>query len=109
MSKTPNEVVQYFENLYAGKAQYVWGMNGDVINEATIGRAMQANKSAMYDQLYYYNKLTAGANKIGAGVEVFMKAFRTKKPISVIFIKINKPKSKNRNSFYKTNFMGIIN
>lgn len=30
-----------------------------------------------------------GANKIGAGVEVFMKAFRTKKPISVIFIKIN--------------------
>ena len=66
MAKTANEVVKYFENLYSSGAQYVWGMNGEIINADNIFKVMNAHKSAQYNYEYYMNKLSVGLGKIGA-------------------------------------------
>ena len=50
MAKTVKEVIQYFENLYATGAIYVWGMNSEQINETTILKTMKAHKGGMYDK-----------------------------------------------------------
>lgn len=66
MAKTAKEVVQYFENLYASKAVYVWGFNGQIINEASIYKAMDDYRSNQYNYEYYMNKLAEGNGRIGA-------------------------------------------
>lgn len=66
MAKTAQEVVQYFENLYASGAIYVWGFNGQTINETSILKTMQNYQSGQYNYEYYMNKLREGNGKIGA-------------------------------------------
>lgn len=66
MAKTAKEVVDYFENLYNSGAIYVWGFNGQVINETSILKTMQNYQSGQYNYEYYMNKLNVGRGKIGA-------------------------------------------
>ena len=66
MSKTVNEVVSYFENLYNNKAIYCWGLNGEIINKTTIDKAYNLYKSTTYNRAYYDKKLLEGQGKIGA-------------------------------------------
>lgn len=66
MAKTVQEVVKYFENLYSSGAIYVWGFNGQIINETSILKTMQNYQSGQYNYTYYMNKLTEGNGKIGA-------------------------------------------
>ena len=66
MAKTAKEVVEYFERLYSSGAIYVWGMNGEIIDETSISKTMQRFQSTQYNYEYYMNKLAVGKGKIGA-------------------------------------------
>ena len=80
MAKTAKEVVQYFENLYSSGAIYVWGFNGQIINETSILKTMQNYQSGQYNYTYYMNKLAEGNGKIGAdcsGAMYTMSGFDT--------------------------------
>lgn len=59
--KTSKEIIQYFENLYANKAIYVWGMNGETINKTIIDKTYNTYKSTTYNR--YDNKLKEGNGK----------------------------------------------
>lgn len=64
--KTQSEVTKWMRDLFAEKALYVWGMNGDVISESTINAARNAFKSAKYNNAYYDTKLNSGRGRHGA-------------------------------------------
>lgn len=64
--KKVNEVIQYFENLYAGGAIYLWGSNGQIITKELCDRLYKSYGSKTYDRKYYDDKFLEGAGKIGA-------------------------------------------
>ena len=74
MARTAKEVVQYFENLYNSGAIYVWGFNGEIINETSILSCMKKYNSVQYNYEYYMNKLAEGLGKIGADCSGSMHA-----------------------------------
>lgn len=66
MSKKADEVISYFENLYKGKAIYLWGANSEVITKELCDKLYKNYGSSKYDKVYYDNKLKEGEGKIGA-------------------------------------------
>lgn len=66
MSKNAKDVVSYFENLYANKAIYLWGANGEIITPQLCEKLFKTYGSSTYNKQYYDNKLKEGLNKIGA-------------------------------------------
>lgn len=63
---TQIEVTKYFNELYNGKAIYVWGMNGDIIDAESINKAYKNCHNPNYDLKYYQAKLQEGKGHIGA-------------------------------------------
>jgi len=61
-----SEAVKYFNNLYSGRAVYLWGANGDVINQALCDRLYKTYGSSTYNKAYYDRKLAYGKGRIGA-------------------------------------------
>lgn len=66
MSKNVKDVISYFENLYANKAIYLWGANGEIITQQLCDKLFKTYGSSTYNKQYYDNKLKEGLNKIGA-------------------------------------------
>ena len=66
MAKKVHEVISYFENLYANKAVYLWGANGEIITKELCDRLYKSYGSSAYNRAYYDNKLKEGLGKIGA-------------------------------------------
>ena len=66
MAKKVHEVISYFENLYANKAVYLWGANGEIITKELCDRLFKSYGSSAYNRTYYDNKLKEGLGKIGA-------------------------------------------
>ena len=66
MSKNVNEVVSYFEKLYANKAIYLWGANSEIITKDLCDRLFKTYGSSTYSRQYYDNKFKEGAGRIGA-------------------------------------------
>lgn len=66
MSKNVKDVVSYFENLYANKAIYLWGANGEVITKELCDKLFKTYGSSTYNKQYYDNKFKEGARHIGA-------------------------------------------
>lgn len=66
MSKKADEVISYFENLYKGKAIYLWGANSEVITKELCDKLYKNFGSSKYDKAYYNNKFKEGRGKIGA-------------------------------------------
>lgn len=66
MSKNVKDVVSYFENLYANKAIYLWGANGEVITKELCDKLFKTYGSSTYNRQYYDNKLKEGSGYIGA-------------------------------------------
>ena len=66
MAKKVSEVIQYFENLYSGKAVYLWGSNGQIITPELCASLYKKYGNKTYDQDYYNKKLLEGAGRIGA-------------------------------------------
>lgn len=64
--KTVKEVLDWFEYLYSSGAIYVWGANGEIINQSLIDKCYKNYKSNTYNKTYYDNKLKEGKGKIGA-------------------------------------------
>ena len=61
-----SEAVKYFEQLYAGRAVYLWGANGEVITQALCDRLFKTFGNATYNKAYYDRKLAYGKGRIGA-------------------------------------------
>jgi len=61
-----NQVVDWFEKLYATGAVYVWGANGDNITKTLMDKLYACYGSATYNKDYYNAKLAEGKGKIGA-------------------------------------------
>lgn len=66
MSKNVKDVVSYFEKLYADKAIYLWGSNGEVITKELCDKLFKTYGSSTYNRQYYDNKLKEGSGRIGA-------------------------------------------
>lgn len=66
MSKNVKDVISYFENLYANKAIYLWGANGEVITKELCDKLFKTYGSSTYNRQYYDNKLKEGSGHIGA-------------------------------------------
>lgn len=66
MSKNVKDVISYFENLYANKAIYLWGANGEVITKELCDKLFKTYCSSTYNRQYYDNKLKEGSGHIGA-------------------------------------------
>ena len=66
MPKRANEVVSYFENLYANKAIYLWGANSELITKQLCDKLFKTYGSSIYNKQYYDNKFKEGAGRIGA-------------------------------------------
>lgn len=63
---TPDELVQGFENYYKNKSIYVWGMNGEMIDEPSIRKYQSIFQSSNYPPVYWDNKLREGHGHFGA-------------------------------------------
>ena len=61
-----SEAVKYFEQLYAGRAVYLWGANGEVINQALCDKLFKTFGNSTYSKAYYDRKLAYGKGRIGA-------------------------------------------
>jgi len=66
LAKKANEVIQYFENLYASGAIYLWGANGQIITKALCDDLYKKYGNTTYNREYYDKKLIEGTGKIGA-------------------------------------------
>lgn len=66
MSKNVKEVVSYFEKLYANKAIYLWGANGELITQQLCDKLFKTYSSSTYNKQYYDNKFKEGSGHIGA-------------------------------------------
>ncbi len=64
--KTVAEANAWWDKLEQEGALYVWGMNGEEINQTNIMKAYTAFKSSKYTLEYYMNKLNSGKGRIGA-------------------------------------------
>ena len=60
------DFILHYEKLYASKAVYVWGANGQIITKELMDKLFKAYGSTKYNETYYKNKLKDGEGKIGA-------------------------------------------
>jgi peptidoglycan hydrolase-like protein with peptidoglycan-binding domain len=63
---TQEQFKQHYYNLYANKAVYVWGANGEKITKDLTDRLYRCYGSATFTKLYYNNKFKEGQGRIGA-------------------------------------------
>lgn len=63
---TQAELKQHFLSLGLQGAIYVWGANAQIITKALMDSLYKSYGTSTYNKVYYENKLSAGAGKIGA-------------------------------------------
>ena len=66
MSVKVNDVVKYFEGLYANKAVYLWGANSEVITRKLCDQLYKNYGDKTYNKKYYDDKFIEGEGRIGA-------------------------------------------
>lgn len=66
MSKSINEILPYFEDLYNSKSIYLWGANSETITPALCDKLYKTYGNSKYNKAYYDNKLKEGLNRTGA-------------------------------------------
>lgn len=66
MLKSANEIISYFEKLYANKAVYLWGANSEIITPSLCDKLFKTYGNTTYNKAYYDNKLKEGQGRIGA-------------------------------------------
>lgn len=63
---TQQQFKEWFEALYAEKAVYLWGANGDVITKTLTDSLFKSYGSNTYNKAYYESKLAEGRGRVGA-------------------------------------------
>jgi hypothetical protein len=60
------KVVEHFQKLYDGKADYLWGAKCELITKVLTDKLFSWFGSKDYPKSYYDNKLAEGIGRIGA-------------------------------------------
>ena len=63
---TQKQFKEHYQNLYANKAVYVWGANGQIITKDLTNKLYKTYGSSTYNKTYYDNKAKEGVGRIGA-------------------------------------------
>lgn len=66
MAVSQKEFIEWFEELYAKGAIYLWGANGETITKELCDKLYNWYGSSTYNRTYYNSKLAEGKGKIGA-------------------------------------------